>query len=154
MSYLKYRLELLEPTPDTVQQRIEIRRGGSEDVQTIMLDVNDRELVFDVRQDDPYELSLVYVDDAGNDSLPAILSGVAVDTLPPAPPSGFGSLTLIAEQQIPAVVEEPVVDEPVVDEPVVDEPVGEEPVAEEPVAEEPVSEEPVAEEPAAEDEQA
>ena len=159
MDTLKYRLELLTPSPDTVQQRVEIKRNGSDDVQTIMLDANDREIVFDVPQDAAYELALYYVDDAGNDSTPAILSGVAIDTIPPAPPQGFGSLTLIGETEgdAPAdppaeesVVEESVVEEPVADEPVVEEPVVEEPVVEEPVAEEPVAEEPVAEEPVAE----
>lgn len=57
-----------------------------------------------VEQDTAVKLVLVDVDDAGNQSEPAVLEFVAVDTLPPSQPGALG-VTLVREQ--PPVDNEP-----------------------------------------------
>jgi len=70
---------------------------------------------FSVPQDAEVVLTLVDVDDAGNKSEPAVLTFVALDTIPPAQPGSFG-VTLLSESTTVDVVEVPVVEVPVVEE--------------------------------------
>ena len=54
-------------------------------------------------------LRLVDVDDAGNQSTPAVLEFVATDTLPPAQPGSLG-VTLVSEQRVVEPAVEPTSD--------------------------------------------
>jgi len=56
----------------------------------------DKLSVFSVNQGSTVVLTLVDVDDAGNESVPAVVEFVAADTLPPAQPHGLG-VTLVGE---------------------------------------------------------
>ena len=59
-----------------------------------------------VPQDADVKLTLVDVDDAGNQSLPAEYYFVAVDTIAPAMPGSFG-VTLVGETTVPEPVVAP-----------------------------------------------
>lgn len=53
---------------------------------------------FEVPQDSAVDLSLTYVDDAGNVSAPRTQSFVAVDTIAPTEPGPFGEIQVIGER--------------------------------------------------------
>lgn len=54
---------------------------------------------FEVPQGSSVDLSLKYIDDAGNESAPRTQSFVAIDTIPPEAPGVFGEIRLIGERE-------------------------------------------------------
>jgi hypothetical protein len=97
---LTYRVNLV-PVPedsDIVQQVLAVTVGDTvTTLPPVLADVTSTEIVVD--QDSQVDLSLTYIDDAGNVSQARTFSFVATDTLPPAVPGEF-SVTLVSESSV------------------------------------------------------
>lgn len=75
--------------------------GVDQGTSELPADAADKLSVFSVDQGATVVLTLVDVDDAGNESAPAVVEFVAADTLPPAQPNGLG-VTLVGENLKPS----------------------------------------------------
>ena len=118
--------------PDVVSRKLTVKVG---DAAAETFELGGEVLVkegLEGPQDSTVEVSLVDVDDAGNESTPSTASGVLVDSFAPPQPGQLG--VVVVGETFPSAppVEEPPVEEPPVEEPPVEEPPVEDPVADEP----------------------
>ena len=100
ISLLKYsaKLPVVPELTDVVSQKFEVVVDGVATVQELAVGVDVAE--FEVSQNSNVDLSLSYVDDAGNVSSKVTQSFVALDTIAPDAPGAFGEITLIGERQV------------------------------------------------------
>lgn len=113
---LTYELGLNPVGVDVESQKVTVI---ADDVMVFhgVLDKDTAMVEFTVEQDSAVSVSLVYIDDAGNESNPATMDFVAVDTLAPDAPAGFGELRLVSETETipePEVVPDPTDEDTVV----------------------------------------
>ena len=94
---LTYKLTMNEVSVDVETQELSVVvDGGDPEVHVVEASVSVVE--FSVPQDSKVDLSLIYVDDAGNKSEPAMMSFIAEDTLPPEMPDTVGVVELVSEE--------------------------------------------------------
>lgn len=115
-----YELPLLPVKPDTAAQRLVIAVDGVE--STIVLNADSDLFEFGgCPLGSTVDITLDYLDEAGNDSGNVTMSFVVEDKTAPETPDGFGELRQVSETEIPDEPVDPPVDVPV--DPPVDVPV-------------------------------
>ena len=114
MDILTYEAELpdVPEGTDVETQRLTVSVDGVAS-EPVALTVDTDTYQFDVPQNSEFVLSMVHVDDAGNES-EAVVAGpfTAIDTIAPQAPGGFGEIRLVAERR-EEVVPEPTPEPPV-----------------------------------------
>jgi hypothetical protein len=85
---------------DVTSQRFSVVEDGvAQAEQTLAKDATTA--TFEVTQGASVDLSLTYVDDAGNVSAPRTQSFVAQDSLPPDAPGDFQEIKVVSERTVP-----------------------------------------------------
>lgn len=100
MQLFTYRLGLLAPPAGVAKQRLTVT-VGEQAPQQFELSPGDVSVEFKAGPaGEVVELSLDYVDDAGNDSANLEMEFTVEDKIAPAMPEGFGDLNQIAEENV------------------------------------------------------
>lgn len=81
---------------DIVSQRFTASQNGNDEVQTLGVDATSAQFV--VPDAAEVTISLVYIDDANNESPPRTQTFTAHDTIPPDAPGDFGTVELLGEE--------------------------------------------------------
>lgn len=89
---------LPDPLGDVSKQRLVVTADGASvlDAELDLTAVTSPE--FSVADNAAVNLSLTYIDDAGNASAPSEQAFTAMDTIPPNAPGAFGEITLVREE--------------------------------------------------------
>ncbi len=89
---------------DVVRRVLTVDINGA--TSTVEVGLNDTTYVFDAPQDAAVRLSLVDIDDGGNESTPSVREFVAKDVFPPAQPGELG-LNCVGESSDPVIPPSP-----------------------------------------------